>query len=132
MPITTLYAALLALLQVVLAGFVVRARRAHKVNLGAGPRGEIEQPVRVHANLAENAPIFLLLLLLAELAPSPAGLLHGAGVVFCAARLLHAVGLSERPGRSFGRFWGTLLTWLTIVALALYLLVRVVAGAVGA
>ena len=123
-PITTLYASLLALLFNVLAGMVVRGRLRHKIDLGQGERGEIERPVRAHANLTEYAPVFIVLLLLAELGGAPAWLLHGAGVGFVGSRVLHGIGLSSHRGRSFGRYYGTVGTWLLIVALAVYLLLR--------
>lgn len=123
-PVTTIYAALLGLLYLTLAYLVVRARDKHSVTLGEGPAGELVQPIRVHANLVEYAPIFLILLLLAELGSSPAWLLHGAGTVFVIGRVLHAMGLTRSAGASFGRYWGTVLTWLMILCLSLYLLVR--------
>jgi uncharacterized membrane protein YecN with MAPEG domain len=123
-PVTTIYAALLGLLYLTLAYLVVRARDKHSVTLGEGPAGELVQPIRVHANLVEYAPIFLILLLLAELGSSPAWLLHGAGTVFVIGRVLHAMGLTRSAGATFGRYWGTVLTWLMILCLSLYLLVR--------
>lgn len=130
-PITTIYAALLALLFLVLSGLVVRGRMRHRINLGAGAQGEIERPIRAHANLAEYGPIFILLLLLAELGGAAPGLLHGAGAGFLVARILHGVGLNRTGGPSFGRYYGTLGTWILILALAVYLLVRSAAGAIG-
>ncbi len=126
-PITTLYASLLALLFIALAGFVVRGRLRHKIDLGPGERGQIEQPIRAHANLAEYGPVFIVLLLLAELGGAPAWLLHGAGAGFVGSRVLHGIGLNAHRGRSFGRYYGTLGTWLLIIALAVYLLVRSIA-----
>ena len=127
-PITTLYAALLALLLIALAGLVVRGRLRHRINLGMGAQGEIEPQVRAHANLAEYAPVFLILLLVAELGAAPGWLLHAAGATFLVARVLHGAGLSKTSGESFGRYWGTVFTWLVILALALYLLLRPLFG----
>lgn len=127
-PITTLYAALLALLLLALAGLVVRGRIRHHVDLGIGAEGQIEKQVRAHANLAEYAPVFLVLLLVAELGAAPSWLLHAAGATFVVARVLHAVGLSRTRTASFGRYWGTVFTWLVILLLAVYLLLRPVFG----
>ena len=122
--VTMLYAALTGFLLVGLALNVVRYRLGRHVGLGVGNDGALEQPVRVHANFAENAPIFLVLLLLAELAGLEARWLHAAGVAFVASRLLHAWGLSRQRGRSPGRFLGTLGTWATVLGLSGYLLGR--------
>ena len=120
--VTTLYAAVLGILLVLLALNVVRFRLGRHVGLGVGNDGSLEQPVRVHANFAENAPMFVVLLLLAELAGLDAKWLHAAGGVFVASRLLHALGLHRHRGRSPGRFLGSLGTWTTILALSGYLL----------
>jgi uncharacterized membrane protein YecN with MAPEG domain len=122
--VTMLYAAVLGILLVALALNVVRFRLGRHVGLGVGADGTLEQPVRVHANFAENAPTFLVLLLLAELAGLDATWLHVAGVVFVVSRLLHAFGLSTNRGRSPGRFAGSLGTWMTILALSGFLLAR--------
>jgi len=127
-PITTLYAALLALLLLVLAGLVVRGRIRHRIDLGMGTQGEIERQVRAHANLAEYAPVFLILLLVAELGAAPAWSLHAAGATFLIARIMHGAGLSQTRSASFGRYWGTVFTWLVILVLALYLLLRPLFG----
>jgi uncharacterized membrane protein YecN with MAPEG domain len=62
-----------------------------------------------------------LLLVLAEITGLPAAAVHGAGVLLVVSRVLHAVGLSGSPGRSFGRFYGTAGTWLLIVGLSIWL-----------
>jgi uncharacterized membrane protein YecN with MAPEG domain len=123
-PITSIYAALLALMLLALAGRVVRVRLGQGIGLGTGGSDEMERRIRVHGNLTEYAPIFLVLLLLSELAHAPVWLLHGTGVAFVVARTLHAVGLSRERGRSFGRVFGSVVSWTAIVVLALYLLAR--------
>ena len=120
--VTMLYAALTGFLLVALALNVVRYRLGRHVGLGVGAEGVIEQPVRVHANFAENAPVFLVLLLLAELAGLETLWLHVAGAAFIVSRLLHAVGLSTNRGRSPGRFLGSLGTWVAVLGLSGYLL----------
>ncbi len=123
-PVTTLYAGLLGLLYLGLAYLVVRGRQRHRINLGIGPQGEIERQVRVHANFVEYAPMFLILLLLAELAAAPPWLLHGTGAGFVFARLAHAQGLTSTAGVSRGRFVGTALTWVLILVLSIYLIFK--------
>ena len=119
-----LYAGLLGILLVGLALNVVRLRLGKKVGLGVGEGGMIEQPVRVHANFTENAPIFLVLLLVAELTGASSSVLHTAGVVFVVSRLLHAFGLSRARNRSFGRVAGSAGTMLSILGLSVYLIAR--------
>jgi uncharacterized membrane protein YecN with MAPEG domain len=122
--VTMVYAAVLAILLVLLAVNVARLRLGRKVGLGIGNDGALEQPVRVHANFAENAPMFVVLLLLAELAGLKAAWLHAAGGVFVVCRLLHVFGLSTHRGRSPGRVLGSIGSWGAILALSGYLLAR--------
>lgn len=123
--ITSIYAALAALLVILLALLVVAQRRRSAVALGDGGDRLLQQRMRVHANAVENLPLALLLLLLLELGGADPRLLHGLGGALIVARVLHAWGLSRRPGTSFGRFYGTLATWLLMIAMAVLLLWRV-------
>jgi uncharacterized membrane protein YecN with MAPEG domain len=121
-PVSFLYAGLLGLLLIALSTQVVLARRRDRVRLGTGTEEGMQQAVRVQANFVEYVPFAVLLLVLAELTGLPGPAVHGAGLLLLASRVLHAVGLSRSPGVSFGRFYGTAGTWLTIVALSVWLL----------
>ena len=127
LPVTALYGGLFGLLLVALSANVVLARRRYGVRLGVGDEEGMQQAVRVHGNFTEYVPLALLLMLFCELAGLPAAWLHGAGVLLLVSRLLHARGLSRRPGLTFGRFYGTAGTWLTIVGLSGWLLARAIA-----
>lgn len=117
-PVTAWYTALLGLLIVLLAIRVTMLRRRHHVGLGSGDNDALRLAIRAHANAIEYIPISLLLLLVLELNGGPHWLLHVFGITLVMARLLHAWGLSHSAGTSFGRFSGTALTWLVIMALA--------------
>jgi len=121
-PASFFYAGLLGLLLVALSAQVVLARRRYRVGLGAGSEEGLQQAIRVQANFVEYVPFAVILLVLAELTGLPLPALHGAGVLLVASRILHAIGLTQSPGRSFGRFYGTAGTWLMIVALSLWIL----------
>jgi len=121
-PASFFYAGLLGLLLVALSAQVVLARRRFRVGLGAGSEEGLQQAIRVQANFVEYVPFAVILLVLAELTGLPLPALHGAGVLLVASRILHAIGLTQSPGRSFGRFYGTAGTWLMIVALSLWIL----------
>jgi len=118
-PITALYAALIALLFLGCAFQVVKQRRRAKVGLGAGGDVQLECAVRVHGNLAEYAPIVLLLMLLCEINGGAAWLLHLIGGAFVLVRIAHAFGLAASAGTSKGRLIGTAGTWAIILVLAL-------------
>ena len=117
--ISLLFAALLSLLLLMLLGRVSRLRHGRRIGFGDGGDPELARAIRVHANFVEHVPFALLLLGLLELSGQPAAWLWAFGGALLVGRLLHAVGLSRSSGASFGRFYGTALTWLVILAMAL-------------
>lgn len=116
--ITMLFVSLHILLMLVLAVRVVGHRRSLKIGIGDGGDKLLARKVRVHANFIEYVPVALLMLALLELAGLAAIWLWVLGGTLLLARILHAAGLSRHSGYSFGRFWGTLLTWLALLAMS--------------
>lgn len=119
LPVTAVYASLLAILYVVLSYRVALRRTRFKVGLGTGQNTELERAIRIHGNFAEYVPFALLLLALFEAGGGPAWAVHAAGALLLVARGLHALGLTQSSGRSPGRFGGVIATWLVVLALAL-------------
>jgi len=118
--ITALYAALLALLLIVLGLRVVGLRRRLRVGLGDGGQGTLQQAVRVHGNAVEWALPVLLLMLVAELNRASPLLLHAAGIALLVGRLLHAAGLGRSAGGSPGRVLGMVVTIAALATLAVF------------
>ena len=118
-PITALYAALIGLLFVACAVQVVRNRQRARVGVGVGDDKQLELSVRVHGNLAEYAPLVLVLMLIYELNGGMAWLLHLLGGLFVLFRLAHAAGLGASGGPSKGRVVGTAGSMGVIIVLAL-------------
>jgi uncharacterized membrane protein YecN with MAPEG domain len=121
--ITLLYAALCTLLVLFLAGRVMAFRVKHKVGLGDGGHGELNRRVRSHANAVEYLPLALILLGGMELNGYSDAVIHGFGATLLVSRILHAWGLSRSAGTSPGRFLGTLLTLLLMIAMALFAII---------
>ncbi|HXZ84936.1 MAG TPA: MAPEG family protein [Myxococcota bacterium] len=122
-PITALWGGLLGILMLVLAARVVQARVSENVVIGDGGSTLVLQRIRVHGNFSEYVPMVVLLMLLLELGGASAALLHAIGASLFVARVLHAFGLSRSSGPSFGRFVGTVATFVLLLAasvLALY------------
>ena len=86
MPITALYAALLAPLFVLLAIRVIAARRSARVPVGDGGDAELRRRMRVHANFAEYVPFALLLMALAESLGITPWLIHVLGLALLGSR----------------------------------------------
>ena len=112
--VTALYAGLNALILLVLAIRVARQRGISKVGIGTGGDAALERISRIHGNAAENIPIVLILLGLAEACGSSVVLLHLMGIALTLGRLLHAWGLTRSPNASVGRAAGIGLTWLAL------------------
>ncbi len=117
--ITLLFTALHAVLMVALLVPISRHRHGKRIGLGDGGDEALMRKVRVHGNFVEHVPMALLLLGLLELCGMPAMALWVFGAVLLLARLMHAIGLSRTSGRSVGRFYGTVLTWLDLLVMAL-------------
>ena len=130
MKITGLYAALSALLIVILAIRVVAYRRTAKIGLGDGDNPEMRKRIRAHGNAVEYLPLGLLLLLILELNQTAPILLHVFGILLIVGRLFHAWGVSHHSGVSPGRMIGVLVTFGLIGVMALLLLWQFVAMAV--
>jgi uncharacterized membrane protein YecN with MAPEG domain len=123
--ISLFIASLHVLLFVVLTLRVVGRRRAARVGVGSGGDEALSLRMRVHGNFSEYVPLALLMLALLELSGLPAALVWTLGVALLLGRALHAIGLGGSPGYSLGRFGGTVLTLLVLVAAALAGLWRV-------
>jgi uncharacterized protein len=123
-PVTSLYAALGALLILLLVYGVVQRRMQSKVGIGDGGDAVLARRIRAHGNTIETLPLGLLLLLLLELGGLAAWALHAFGVLLLIARMLHAWGMWRRSGTSSGRFYGMLLTLIVLLAMAGMLLWR--------
>ncbi|MCX7380997.1 MAG: MAPEG family protein [Alphaproteobacteria bacterium] len=116
LPITTLTAAFLAVLFVILSVRVVLARFATKTSIGTGDSASIgtgqdasASPLlvaaRIHANFAEYVPLSLILLGLIELQGGSRIVLLGLAAALIIARLAHPFGLgrtSPNPARAVG------------------------------
>jgi uncharacterized membrane protein YecN with MAPEG domain len=126
MHITGIYAALGALLLLVLALRISLIRRSARVGIGDGGNHELIKRIRAHANATEYLPIALLLLLLLDLCQTPPLWLHVFGVVLVVGRVLHAIGLSQTSGPSLGRMLGIALTWGVMLVMAGLLLWKAV------
>lgn len=115
-PISTLYIGLNALIALILAILVVRARMQTQTAIGDGGNAAMIQAIRAHANNVEYVPITLIVIAAVEIAMSPTWFVHTLGVALTAARLSHAVGLYQSTGTTIGRFLGTITTYMVLLA----------------
>ena len=128
LPITALYAGILAIFALVLSARAggMRGKSGISVLYGEPANMELAERVRVHQNFLEYVPMAVIIMGLIEANGGSSTFLHSMGIVLIIARVAHAIGLKHdniaHPGRAIGA-GGTAL--MTLVA-AVYLLWMVV------
>ena len=113
-----MYASVLALIIIWLCYKVVVFRRIKRVDIGDGGDATGIRHIRAQQNAVEYIPIALILFAAYELNNGNHLMLHAIGITLVIGRLIHPWGFVSKKGISFGRFYGTLLTWLAILLLA--------------
>ena len=116
MPITAFYAALLALLFVVLSFRTIGLRRAKRVEIGDGGDNDLLRRMRVHANFAEYVPIALVLMGAAESLKLAPPMLHAIGAMLLCGRIAHGYALSQTPHILQLRVFGMIATITAIIS----------------
>jgi uncharacterized protein len=120
LPVTAFVAAICAIMLLITAIDTVR----HRVRLGAAFGDKDDQKLisasRSHGNLAEHAPIVILLLAFLEMSRAYHMGLMAIGALFLAGRVAHIIGLyipmSTNP--PLPRTIGVIVTWLTLAVLS--------------
>jgi hypothetical protein len=124
--ITALYAGILSLVMVALAINVTMHRAKLRVPMGDGGNPIMLRMIRLHGNAVEYLPLALVLMALYEINGGSHTLLHIAGIVLIVGRVLQTWNMWTTPIAGFGRIAGQSSTWLTIAALAVLNLWRLV------
>ncbi len=123
--IVGLYAALLALLLFALSMRVIALRGGPGLSwlaFGNDREAVLQRAVRGHSNLIEYAPIFILLLLVAELNGLNPNTLHSYGIVFVVARLMHGYCFGFLQHSMILRVGGTIASLFSTLGLAIVIL----------
>jgi uncharacterized membrane protein YecN with MAPEG domain len=131
--ITAAYLGILALLYAVLGLQVSRLRRGNQVLFGDGGNIKLRSAIRAHANFAEYVPLIVLMVAMLEMSGIAAARVHLLMGALLVARLLHPLGMYVGPRTlqfQICRVGGILLTILVLIASAVLLLRRFLAGAI--
>ncbi|MEM7709030.1 MAG: MAPEG family protein [Pseudomonadota bacterium] len=120
LPVTALYAGVLALVLIFLAFSTGAARTKAGVSVGDGGDTALLVAIRRHGNAVEWVPMALILLGLIEANGAPAGLLHGLGGALVLARIAHPLGLHHQPMSHPLRLAGAGTTTLVMLIAAGY------------
>lgn len=128
LPVTAVFAGLLALWLLFLQVEVIRFRWRRRVSLGDGGFDDGVRLIRAHGNAVETIPIFLILLGLSEGMGAPGWVVGVLGAAFLAGRILHGLQfVLDRPGfawRSAGMVLTLITTGLAALGVIAHALVR--------
>lgn len=119
LPVTALTAVICAIMLLATAVATVRARFRTQAAFGDADDQGLISSSRAHGNLAEHAPLFVILIGLLEMANASHWPLTGLAVIFLAARAAHIVGLHQLHGAGKPpklRALGVIGTWLAYAA----------------
>jgi len=110
------YGAVLAFFYIFLTFRVVNHRSSKKVSIGAKNHSDLEVAIRAHGNFNEYVPLALILFSFLEFQGKfPTPLYHALSASLTAGRILHFVGLSDKPTKlQIFRVVGMVLTLISI------------------
>jgi uncharacterized protein len=128
LPITAITALICAIMLLVTAVDTVRQRMRAKVAFGDAGDSGIISASRSHGNLAEHAPIIIILIGLLEQAHAHHLALSAVAAFFLLGRVAHIFGLYAPMSSSppIPRQIGVIFTWLTLFILIVWTLWLVV------
>lgn len=131
LPITAAIAAICALLLLATGIETVQQRLRLKVAFGDGGADALVRASRSHGNLAEHAPIVIVMVGLLETNHARPAILASIAAAFVFGRIAHIIGLhmASAPGKApIPRQIGVVVTWASLAGLAVWLLVMLLAG----
>ncbi len=123
--ITPLFAAIMALMFVLLCINVVRYRFRERISLGDGGHKELNKAIRIQANFVEYVPLTLILMWILESLDLSPIRVFWVGIALVLSRVLHVVGMLYPRNLVVLRQIGVLmafaiLLWLTFAILRFY------------
>jgi uncharacterized protein len=119
LPVTAFTAAICALMLLILAIDTVRHRVRVKAPFGDANDAKLVSAIRSHGNLAEHAPIVLIMIGLLELSRANHMMLMAVGALFLFGRVAHIFGLYAPASANppLPRTIGVIITWLVMLVL---------------
>ena len=124
--IVPIYAAIFAIMLVVLSLRVAMTRGDVRIAIGDGGNIVLQRRIRVQGNFTEYVPMALILFTFVEWHGWPRWVVHGLCLILLAARLVHAYGIAREPEDIRFRATGMATTALLLVVAAMLLLISAV------
>ncbi len=113
--ITATYAAILAILFVIMSFYVIVTRARTNILVGHEDNMTMLVAMRRHGNMVEYVPFAILMMGLAEMTGLGATWLHVCGLALIAGRLIHPIGVNETKSALAARVAGVLATMVAIL-----------------
>ncbi len=126
MTITFVTSAILAIIYVLLAVYVIKNRYKHKVSINSNNVPQLDYAIRAHANFNEYVPLTLILLYLAEGQYGSIFCLQATAVAVILGRLCHAYAFITMNNRFKTRQMGMMLSFIPIIGLAIALIASII------
>ena len=129
--VTSFYAALLALVFMAISFWISAGRSKYQIHVGDGGNANLLARMRAQANFVEYVPLILILVLLLEGRRTSIYIIHILLLALLISRILHPFGMVAPPKsarQALCRGVGAGVTWLVLIAAALLLLFRAIAG----
>ncbi|MCF6321923.1 MAG: MAPEG family protein [Rhizobiaceae bacterium] len=120
LPITTALASSISIWLLVLSWAVIKQRRVAGKSLGDGGDVPLLRKMRAQANLAEYAPLFVIMIGLAEYQSDRSLVIGSMAILFMLGRLAHGYALAFSVNDPMGRFVGVALTFIAFGAVILH------------
>jgi uncharacterized protein len=118
LPITLTAAGAAALINFWLAMRCGRVRTAQKIMMGDGGNDALIAAMRAQSNFVEFTPFVLILIGLIEMAAGTSTWLWIVMALYMLGRVAHGLGMTDSLPK--GRMVGTIITFLTLLGLAIY------------
>ncbi|WP_371170670.1 MAPEG family protein [Aliiroseovarius sp. 2305UL8-7] len=114
-PITSILACSLGVLLIVLSWLVIQLRRMIGASIGDEGDTTLSRRIRAQANLTEYAPLFVILIGLAEAQAGPSVLLGATAGLFFLARLAHGYAMALTLASPVLRYFGVAATFISMI-----------------
>jgi uncharacterized membrane protein YecN with MAPEG domain len=113
--IVPVYAAILAILLIILSLRVIKIRRREKIAIGDGGVPDLQRAICVHTNFCQYTPFALILFTFIELQQAPIMWVNFLCLLFLFGRILHAYGVSHVNENLRIRKSGMIMTFLSLI-----------------
>jgi uncharacterized membrane protein YecN with MAPEG domain len=121
--VTPIFAAVMALMFLILSINTVRMRWKTRVSVGDGGNKEMQRAIRAHGNFIEYVPITLLLMLFLEMRTVSIYVIIALGAALLVGRCCHALALLGSLKYFKFRVVGMTLTFVTLFISSVWLLI---------